>query len=52
MDLADLFFNGGGNIGVQVRRKVPEMTLDVEALPTPKPANFSGAVGNFKIRLR
>lgn len=52
MDLADLFFNGGGNIGVQVRRKVPEMTLDVEALPTPKPANFSGAVGNFKIQAK
>lgn len=50
MSLADAFFNGGGNIGVQIKRVVPEMTLDVAALPQPKPANFSGAVGHFNIK--
>lgn len=49
MDLADAFFNGGGTIGVKVRRVVPELKLQVEALPQPKPANFSGAVGHFEI---
>lgn len=50
MDLADAFFNGGGTVGVQVRRKVPEITLQVDALPQPKPANFSGAVGKFNLQ--
>ncbi len=50
MDLADAFFNGGGTVGVQVRRKVPEISLQVDALPQPKPANFSGAVGKFNIQ--
>lgn len=50
MDLADAFFNGGGHIGVQVRRTVPEMELQVDALPQPKPASFSGAVGQFSIK--
>lgn len=50
MDLADAFFNGGGTIGVQVRRKVAPITLQVEALPKPRPANFSGAVGKFNIK--
>lgn len=49
MDFADAFFNGGGTIGVKVRRVVPELKLQVEALPQPKPANFSGAVGHFEI---
>ncbi len=49
MDLADLFFNGGGTIGVQVKRTVPVLRLNVEALPQPRPANFSGAVGKFSI---
>lgn len=49
MDLADAFFNGGGTIGVKVRREVPILKLQVEALPQPKPANFSGAVGRFEI---
>lgn len=49
MDLADAFFNGGGTIGVQVRRTVPVINLQVDALPQPKPANFSGAVGKFSI---
>lgn len=50
LDLADAFFNGGGGIGVQVRRTVPVTTLYVEELPQPKPANFSGAVGKFAIQ--
>lgn len=50
MDFADAFFNGGGHIGVQVRRTVPEMQLHVDALPQPKPASFSGAVGQFSIK--
>lgn len=49
MDLADIFFNGGGTIGVQVKRTVPVLRLNVEALPQPRPANFSGAVGKFSI---
>ena len=49
MDMFDLFFNGGGTVGLQVQRKVPELHLDVEALPTPKPAAFTGAVGHFKV---
>lgn len=50
MDLADAFFNGGGTIGVQVRRTVPMINLQVDALPQPRPANFSGAVGKFSIQ--
>lgn len=49
MSLADAFFNGGGNIGVQIKRKVPTLTLDVESLPEPKPKHYSGAVGAFTI---
>ena len=35
----------------EVRKTVmaPAVTLQVDALPTPKPANFSGAVGKFSI---
>jgi len=50
MDFADAFFNGGGSIGVQVKRTVPVTTLQVEPLPQPKPAGFSGAVGKFTIQ--
>ena len=49
MDLADLFFNGGGTMSVQVKRTVPQITLHVDPLPSPRPANFSGAVGKFSI---
>lgn len=31
----EAFFNGGGTIGVSVKRKVAPLTLDVEALPNP-----------------
>ena len=50
MDLADAFFNGGGTIGVQVRRTVPVLSIQVDPLPEPRPANFSGAVGKFAIK--
>lgn len=50
LDLADAFFNGGGTIGVQVRRTVPILHIQVDPLPQPRPANFSGAVGKFSIQ--
>lgn len=50
LDLIDAFFNGGGSIGVTVKRTVAPLTIDVEALPQPKPATFSGAVGHFDIK--
>lgn len=50
MDFAEAFFNGGGTIGVSVKRKVAPLTLDVEALPQPKPAGYAGAVGKFSIK--
>lgn len=49
MDLADLFFNGGGTMSVQVKRTVPQITLHVDPLPSPRPTNFSGAVGKFSL---
>lgn len=50
IDPFDAFFNGGGNVGKSLKRTVPEITLDVKPLPTPKPADFSGAVGKFAIK--
>ena len=49
-DPFDIFF-GGGSMTQEVRKVVmaPAVTLQVDALPTPKPANFSGAVGKFTI---
>ena len=49
-DPFDIFF-GGGSMVQEVRKTVmaPAVTLQVDALPTPKPANFSGAVGKFNI---
>lgn len=49
LDLAEAFFNGGGTIGVQVRRTVPVLNMQVDPLPQPRPANFSGAVGKYLI---
>ena len=50
IDLAEAFFNGGGSFGVSVKRNVAPLTLDVEALPQPKPTGFAGAVGRFSIK--
>jgi len=50
IDPFEAFF-GGGSMMQEVRKVVmaPAVTLQVDALPTPKPANFSGAVGKFDI---
>lgn len=50
MDPFEAFF-GGGSMMQEVRKTVmaPAVTLQVDALPSPKPANFSGAVGKFTI---
>lgn len=49
MNALDAYLNGGGVIGVNVKRSSQELTLDVKPLPSPKPNNFSGGVGQFKI---
>ena len=50
IDPIDAFFNGGGSVGVTVKRATPELTLHVNALPEPRPAAFSGGVGKFSIK--
>ena len=52
MDAIDAFFNGGGNINVKVMRKSPDINIEVLPLPSPRPVNFSGGVGNFNIRAK
>ena len=49
-DPFDIFF-GGGSMVQEVRKTVmaPAVTLQVDALPTPKPDNFTGAVGKFSV---
>jgi len=45
------FFGGGGYEDVVVKAKSKAITIDVKALPEKdKPANFSGAVGNFSLK--
>ncbi|MCD8318621.1 MAG: BatD family protein [Paraprevotella sp.] len=50
VDPIDAFFNGGSSM-VEVKKTIvaPSLTLQVDPLPSPRPANFSGAVGNFSI---
>lgn len=50
IDPFDAFFNGNTNFA-EVRKSIiaPSVTINVSKLPTPKPSNFSGAVGDFKI---
>lgn len=50
IDPFDAFFNGGSAM-VEVRKTIvaPSLTLEVDPLPAPKPANYSGAVGSFNI---
>lgn len=50
LDPLDAFFNGGGNIGVTLKRTVAPVTLTVKPLPLPKPSGFSGGVGQFEIK--
>lgn len=49
VDPLEAFFNGGSAY-VEVKRNIvaPELTLDVQPLPT-KPAGFSGGVGTFNV---
>lgn len=49
INLIDAFFNGAGNVSLKVQRKTPELQIEVLPLPSPKPANFSGGVGEFKV---
>ena len=49
LDPFEAFFNGGGTITRTVQRKVDDIQLNILPLPQPRPANFSGGVGNFKI---
>ena len=50
MDPFDIFF-GGGSLSQMVRKqiKTPVVEIEVLPLPTPKPDNFSGAVGKFSV---
>lgn len=49
-DPFDAFFNGGGNV-VAIKKSLttPIINIDVQALPSGKPAGFSGGVGEFNI---
>ncbi|WP_297645540.1 BatD family protein [uncultured Bacteroides sp.] len=49
-DPFEAFFNGGGNV-VQVKKSLltPSLTIDVKTLPTGKPMDFTGGVGEFNI---
>ncbi len=49
-DPFDAFFNGGTNY-VEIKKTLttPKIAIDVAALPTSKPAGFSGGVGEFNI---
>lgn len=50
MDPFDIFF-GGGSLSQMVHKQItaPALEIEVMPLPTPKPDNFSGAVGKFSI---
>lgn len=50
MDPFDVFF-GGGSLSQIVKKSIvaPAIDIDVLPLPTPKPANFVGAVGKYTI---
>ncbi len=50
MDPFDIFF-GGGSLSQIVRKQISTPTVEIEVLPlpTPKPDNFSGAVGKFSV---
>ena len=49
-DPFDAFFNGGSNY-VNVKKNIvtPKVAINVKELPTGKPANFSGGVGEFTL---
>jgi len=49
-DPFDAFFNGGSNV-VEIKKSIatPKIAINVNPLPTGKPADFSGGVGEFNI---
>lgn len=49
-DPFDAFFNGGSNY-VEIKKPLttPKVTVNVSSLPSGKPADFSGGVGEFSI---
>ncbi len=50
MDPFDFFMNGGPRV-VEIKKALvtPKLKLNVEKLPAGKPADFSGAVGQFSV---
>lgn len=48
IDPLDAFFNGGGNLTSQLQRSSDALTFNVKPLPMPRPAGFSGGVGQLK----
>ncbi len=48
-DPFDAFFNGGNYVNIKKNLVAPKLIIDVKELPEGKPANFSGAVGEFSI---
>ncbi len=50
IDPFDAFFNGNSNFA-EVNKSIiaPSISINVEKLPAPKPADFSGGVGDFNI---
>lgn len=50
VDPFDAFF-GGGSAMTEVQKTIvaPGLTIQVDPLPEPRPANFSGAVGQFSL---
>ncbi len=50
MDPFDIFF-GGGSLSQVINKTIvaPAVEIEVQPLPTPKPATFAGAVGKFTI---
>lgn len=46
VDIIDAFFNGQTATAAHALRRVPDISINVLPLPTPKPADFSGGVGS------
>lgn len=50
MDLIDEYFNGGNLVNITTKTiATPAIDINVKPLPTPKPDDFSGAVGHYTI---
>lgn len=48
-DPFDAFFNGGNYVNINKNIITPKLVIDVKELPTGKPVNFSGGVGEFTL---